>query len=79
MFDNSNKGWLTKFIGQVVVDVDTVEDEVVEVEAAIVEHVLSKIVLVRIVVCTNTIKKTKQSLNLQVHNEASRLKKEKEK
>lgn len=57
---------------------DTVEDEVVEVEAAIVEHVLSKIVLARIVVCTNTIKKTKQSLNLQVHSEASGLKKKRE-
>ena len=40
MFDNNNRGWLTKLISEVVVDGDIVEDEVVEIEVAIVEFVL---------------------------------------
>ena len=42
IFDNSNNGWLTKFIWEVDVDGDIIEDEVVEAEAAIVALVLAE-------------------------------------
>ena len=43
MFDNSNKGWLIKLIEEV--EEDMVEEEEVEVVAAIVESELVEIVL----------------------------------
>ena len=56
MFDSSNRGWLTKLIEEV--EEDMVEDEEVEVVAAIVESELVEIVL-----CSNTMKRIELRLN----------------
>ena len=56
MFDSSNKGWLAKLIEEV--EEDMVEDEEVEVVAAIVESELVEIVL-----CSDTMKRIELRLN----------------
>ena len=56
MFDSSNRGWLTKLIEEV--EEDMVEDEEVEVVAAIVESELVEIVL-----CSDTMKRIELRLN----------------
>ena len=57
IFDNNNKSWLTKLIWEIDVDGGTVEDEVVEVEVAIVAFVLVEVVLAGTVGCSDTMKK----------------------
>ena len=57
IFDNNNRGWLTKLIWEIDVDGDIVGDEVVEVEAAIVAFVLAEVVLAVTVGCSDTMKK----------------------
>ena len=56
MFDSSNRGWLIKLIEEV--EEDMVEDEEVEVVAAIVESELVEIVL-----CSDIMKRIELRLN----------------
>ena len=60
MFDSSNRGWLIKLIEEV--EEDMVEDEEVEVVAAIVAAIVES-ELVEIVLCSDIMKRIELRLN----------------